>query len=522
MGTKNAWQGMDSLEVPKAFRPLVLSSSLEEAHAFQQERLTQIQAILTHEPYVFLTGLSGVGKSTFVQQVLSQHASIYYDEQALEAFANDTSPGQKILFIDEANLKNSDWCMFEGLYQAPPYLLVEGQKYPVNSHKIVFAGNPCNYGDERHVPDFFSRHGNCLVFQPLPAANLYEEVLKPCFKDKEVPIEFCQALIEQYQLLIQFSKDELLVSPRELQMIVLLAIAYHVKHPETDIRLVGKHFAHTVLYPLVPKDHQTTFLQRFPTPASLPLISPETKDYQITSSRKPITQQLLHYLALREFRQQSTNPTQQYGGLGGMIIEGEPGIGKSELVIKTLVSQGFTQGHIEHVASGKVFYKLPVSMSTKDKETLLLKAFDEGAVVIVDEINSAPMMERLLNELLMGRTPDGKLPKKAGFTLIGTQNPMSMGGRQAQSTALSRRLQTLILPDLTTAEKVMILCHKGLRIGQAYELAKKGMPFREMNRCARHLIEQKTQNVSYQSNYSIFNEKSAATQVAPHHPHKSC
>ena len=132
------------------------------------------------------------------------------------------------------------------------------------------------------------------------------------------------------------------------------------------------------------------------------------------------------------------NNEQLYGGLGGIIIEGEPGIGKSELVTANLVAHGYKEG-ID-------FYRIPVSMQAEEKEKLLLKAFDEGAIVIMDEINSAPMMERLMNDLLMNKKPNGEPPKKPGFMIIGTQNPAPMGGRQTPSNAMKRRMITEYLP----------------------------------------------------------------------------
>jgi hypothetical protein len=82
--------------------------------------------------------------------------------------------------------------------------------------------------------------------------------------------------------------------------------------------------------------------------------------------------------------------------------------------------------------------------------------------VIIDEINSSPMMERLLNDLLMGKTPEGKRPEKPGFMLIGTQNPVTMAGRREQSVALSRRLIKAVLPNYTAEEMTLILVNKGL------------------------------------------------------------
>jgi MoxR-like ATPase len=107
---------------------------------------------------------------------------------------------------------------------------------------------------------------------------------------------------------------------------------------------------------------------------------------------------------------------------------------------------------------------MPVSMGLDDKENLLIKAFNEGAVVMIDEINSSPMMERLLNDLLMGKNPRDttRAPEKPGFMIIGTQNPISMAGRRAASTALKRRLITTELPEYNTTEISEILLQKGV------------------------------------------------------------
>lgn len=105
---------------------------------------------------------------------------------------------------------------------------------------------------------------------------------------------------------------------------------------------------------------------------------------------------------------------------------------------------------------------MPVSMSLNEKTDLLLKAFHEGAVVIIDEINSSPMMERLLNSLLMGKTLDSQRSKNLGFMIIGTQNPVTMAGRRAPSTALQRRLITTELPQYNVEEMKAILQTKGI------------------------------------------------------------
>ena len=129
--------------------------------------------------------------------------------------------------------------------------------------------------------------------------------------------------------------------------------------------------------------------------------------------------------------------------------------------------------------SDKPFYRMPVSMPPDEKEKLLVKAFHEGAVVIIDEMNSSPMMERLLNALLTGKSPDGKnptttdlTPTKPGFMVIGTQNPVTMAGRHAASTALLRRMATLELSPYSTKEACEILVLKGLPLDTADAMAK--------------------------------------------------
>jgi len=113
----------------------------------------------------------------------------------------------------------------------------------------------------------------------------------------------------------------------------------------------------------------------------------------------------------------------------------------------------------EDIKDEKVFYHLKLSMSKTDREKLLLKAFDEGAVVVIDEINSSTMMERLLNDLLMGKNPYAAdpRPKHPGFMVIGTQNPVTMAGRRAASTALSRRLYREELPPYPRNEILEII-----------------------------------------------------------------
>lgn len=197
--------------------------------------------------------------------------------------------------------------------------------------------------------------------------------------------------------------------------------------------------------------------------------------FLITTSRQPIYKQLVKRLDLRKWRQQTAelNDAQNYGGLGGFIIEGNPGIGKSELVIAVLIAQGYQQEHDLRMPTTKTnpFYMMPVSMVLEEKKALLLKAFNEGAVVVIDEINSSPMMEQWLNALLMGKTINSQRPQHPGFMVIGTQNPITMAGRRAVGTALEHRSIMVELAEYNQDEIQIILLAKGFSEQEASDLA---------------------------------------------------
>ncbi len=477
----DAWLGMKTLSggTTVSSEELDIKNSEAECTAFTQARLTQVNAVLNIQPYVFLTGLTGVGKSTFVETELCKEDILYQSENDIENWALDaTSEKRLILFIDEANLSHRQWTEFEGLYQKPPNVLVNGKLYPLTqNHKVVFAGNPVNYGDERVLAPFFERHGNAVLFTPLTPAVIYEKILKPVFENTQIQIHpIAEQILEVYRFVCQCSTTEILISPRELQMMALMFIANAASSTE---KRNSEHFIYTLARNLVPESRRLEFDKKFPRP-SIEYVS-ATKDvtYLVTESRFALSQQLNDLLELREWRrknQTTLNTVQKAGGLGGLIIEGAPGIGKSEQVIASLRARGYEQEHDfdKPTIKDKLFYRMSVSMTLTQKQALLVKAFNEGAVVMIDEINSSPMMERLLNDLLMGKKPGGQQegPVKPGFMIIATQNPVTMAGRRAPSTAILRRCITHDLPEYHFNEIVSVLISKGITFEVAEEMTK--------------------------------------------------
>lgn len=489
--TKDPWIGMRQLpSFSKTDSKVNLSDSKKISENFTQQRINSVNHILQNSPFVFLSGLSGIGKSTFVQKELLSElknettpGKLFQSENQIKAWAEEKNPGRKILFIDEANIGKRSWNEFEGLFHTPPNILIDGKVYRLtNEHQVIFAGNPVSYGDERQLAPFFSRHGNALLFEPLPPEYIYEYILKPIFKNSPAEIyqeKVSEILLTMYQFFQKHSRDQVLISPRELQMMALLVVSHsEVLTNETEAITLAEYFAYKIGADLSPDGIRAEFVKLFePKQNLLPAEdSTDEKGFLVTHSRQSIVNHLDHLLHLRNFRTENKylNEDQLYGGLGGLILEGNPAAGKSDLVISHLRYLGFQEKHFNSLVADKeinIFYRMPVSMNLQEKEAFLLKAFNEGAIVIIDEINSSPMMERLLNTLTMGKTPEGVRPKRPGFTIIGTQNPITMAGRRAASTALSRRLTTLPVPNYTRNELEEILVNRGVNLSQAKQMA---------------------------------------------------
>jgi MoxR-like ATPase len=539
----NAWLGMKSLSGPTQASTAMLdiTTSGDECAAFNQARLAQVNAVLDSQPYVFLTGLTGVGKSTFVETELCKDDALFLTEDSIEKWAMDSSDKRKVLFLDEANLSPRQWSEFEGLYQQPPHVLVNGKLHILSPHhKVVFAGNPVNYGDERTLAAFFERHGNAVLFTPLPPAVIYEKILKPVFEGVNIDIEpIVQRILDVYRFVCGCSSSEILISPRELQMMALMTIAKAGKDPQ-NIQAFVEHFSYSLARNLIPKTMRTGFDAKFApkNPIQMaPDANPNTTFF-VTESRRELSQQIDDILQMREWRRSETtlNTAQKAGGLGGLIIEGPPGIGKSELVISALITRGYQQEHDFSRPSQKqnLFYRMPITMGLNEKRAFLLKAFHEGAVVVIDEMNSSPMMERLLNDLLMGKTPEGQAeaPVKPGFMIIATQNPVTMAGRRAASTAIRRRCITHDLPEYKPEEIQHTLVSKGIPPNEAQamtEAYEKNRIYAIKNQLSpvpnfRHLIHlaeqiQKTnalvnEDTPEVSKFSLFSPSSSDTTAA--------
>ena len=476
--SQRAWDGLSALRPSILISEFNPESSENDAKGYLDARQSAFNQAIQDEPYVFLAGLTGVGKSRFVENELSDR-TLFHGEASIHEWGKASPEKKPTLFLDEANLSTRQWSELEGLFNTPPALVIDGKYHILTEHhKVIFAGNPLSYGDERKLAPLFARHGNSIVFEPLSNAFIYEKTLKPILKEQFDPKDYeliGKELLRAYDFLIEVSRDEVLISPRQIQMMALAVIDYHHRFPNADIQEIARFQARHIAYPLVPRQHLERFNQAFPPVDRTAMLKDhehpklEFKRFQATPSRDMALWQLTDFLSLRTFQRETdiSNSALRLGGLHRFVIEGEPGIGKSQMVIELMAGMGLHKLQLGDAQAPEIkngFYCLSASMQLSLQEAILLKAFDDGAIVLIDEINSMPTLEKMLNSLLDGKHPkdDNRPPRNPGFRILGTQNPPTMAGRRLASPALENRTQTIRLSPYPEKDMHTILERMGV------------------------------------------------------------
>ncbi len=449
------------------------SKSETKSNDFFKARGELIGNALENNPYVFISGFTGVGKSTFIEKHMP---NALWGEEKLQQWAGNLEGG--ILFLDEANINQRQWSEFEGLFQNPPTMLINGKpKQLTPNHKVIFAGNPIAAGGERQLARLFERHGNAVVFQPLTANVVYEKILKPIFSGTLLEsrlAELSAPLLDAYNLMVSLSDDKILVTPRQLKFIAMMTIAACHENKNLDPLEVLRVKARTVLIPLLGENHHSlnSISPKDPPAPEAPtqMAAKLGDDFYVTPSRQKSVDAIKDMLSVRHYQKnlrdsKKLNSDQARGGVCSLILEGMPGTGKTQLIQAVLKSKDFheatydKEGNLEPGQSDDTYLMIPATLSATEKSSRLIQAFNVGLLVVMDEANASPDMEELMNELKMG-THQGKASKNPGFVILGTQNPFSMGARQKGSTAKDKREHKIMLGEYPRLEMIDIAYHK--------------------------------------------------------------
>ena len=420
--------------------------SLSQGLFVHPENPTSPEAVLSYlkeHPFVFLLSETGAGKSYFVERVLKDHnpsLHIHHGLEKLKAWAESDG----LLFLDEANLAAEHFHVFDNLARGERSIWIEGQYYHLSpEHHVIFAGNPKQY-EGRFESDLLKRFPYYLEFKGQRLDNILSPLLES-FENKEHLIHIINTY---YQKALDAGLN---ITPRNAQMMCLnafilkqlpnthalpddfliqYAVLKEIENLNTSLKLTDEL-----------EDKGLTNIEAARTSQLPPLTD---ADFIWTKSRIKTALAIQALLSIRQSKIEGT--FDQALGINGVVLEGSPGLGKSRLLHALLQGQ-------------KASYTIISTTHPDDMRRQLLKAFNEGQVALIDELNSFPD-EQLLNALLSGTDLDGNPPKKPGFCLLATQNPMTYQGRQSLSKALSNRLLTLNLEHYESGELEDILQKK--------------------------------------------------------------
>lgn len=419
-----------------------LDNSQEESQKFIKQRKDNFLQLLENNQMLRLVGHSGVGKSGLIKEFKENNedtVEIYRELSSFEDWANDKSDKKKILFIDESNIEDTHFTIFSPLKKdGNKRLLHHGKFYDLDeNHKVVFACNPKEYGGGRVSQKLFDDSEIPVMYlRDFTASYIYEELLKkpifdginPLFKEGNKPIfsekkfkEVCQNLIAEYkQINSESNLDEAnQETVRELQEKTLLALDdIFAQNKYREIR--SENFVST----------EATFntenaLRRF-------ISIRENQKYEIFGNNLV--------------------------GLNGFLLEGESGVGKSEMIEAILKDKKIDEKKLEdEFSSSKLsYYKIDANMSLDVKKQIIAKAYEEGNIVRIDELNSCidDGFEKILNLALTGDHPLGenKTPQ-TGFMVISSINSVASKGRSPISPAMLHRFNVVKAKNLKEYSK---------------------------------------------------------------------
>lgn len=561
-GDKNkAWEGMEQLDRPYRITDEDLAkldrTDADRALA-KRDKLLEDAFQQGNRNFAFIIGESGTGKTTTILKRFFKQLGKdglprkhWVGKDKIAQWAEDQSPGEKYLLLDEFNADGKNWTEFEGLRRNPPVVVVGNTCITLTpNHKVFFVGNPRSNGGTRNDPHILKRHGNTTVIDPLEPCVLYQDKLKPILecllhvnvvedleekladesevlaqqlfgdfspveasskskpKEKqkhvvdralfdEIPIPPIalevketppptldikalsrSTFLKSLQFLTNISPGKSLMSPRELTAMALYTVSYCRRNPTADPKIVARYYAYTIAKPLVPSEHRAAFealwgeVSKLPRP---PVGYPKDrkKSVLITTSNRAAWDAINDALDLRELRLAHPELAALHEpGLENVILEGEAGLGKSELILQALEMRGYIKRDVhseieipeETLRAKKYFYVISANMPVDKIKELEIRAFHEGVPIVTDEMNTGPALEPLRNELSMG-TYLGKPAKEAGFLRAGSRNPPTQKGRQRPSNASQRRTREVGMPHYQKPETLNVLRHKGLFIG---------------------------------------------------------
>ncbi len=450
------------------FNDLIEGLQLTAGIMKEKSQATEAKDVLDYlarHPFVFLCSESGEGKSYFVHHVLKEHAqeqgrrlAVYNGLEKLKDWASQHDT-EAVLFIDEANLLAEHFMLFDSFAKGEREIWIEGNRYPLGAqHHLIFAGNPKQY-EGRFEADLFRRFPCYLQFHSQGLQHILEPLLF-FIEDNDEKQIFLDLIDSYYQMAHEAG---LQMTARNAQMICLRYFILKNMEPvsrcfkndflqnyallsEFGVLCMDKKETSTIRQalkePMNWRENKSFFhnaMDLYRRPCQQP-----ADNYVLTPSRQKAKRAIETFLSIRQVKLKSRFP--QDAGINGILFEGEPGLGKSQLCMSMLKEHGIS-------------YLCLAPGDHQKARDRVLHAFHQGMGVIVDEFNSFAD-EELWNAVLSGYDLDGKPANQPGFFVFATQNPISLHGRKPLSPALTNRMMLFKLSHYNESELVSILEEK--------------------------------------------------------------
>lgn len=438
----------------------------EKSEMHVPKRQRQVGTLLddADPPILMVKGEAGVGKTFTVLTLLKEEKNtvVHNGEAAIEAWLTGSPPGNRhLLLLDEANLAQpGKWDFLKGMMRDPKVIYYNNREYTLSpQHRVILTGNFENYPGRYYHP-FIQHYAETLHFK-MPEDEYLEKsvigrLLPRMSPDDHHRILKAYHLIKKHNPTFGFSHRDL---ENVTQRINVLLNDEKDITPANDklLRACIAEFAGTISELAKRQQFSTELRKELGMPpvaevktGPMPMLR-VSASLSIPNESAYVLECIKQALQIRESNLDAK--AEETYHKRGLLIEGEPGVGKSTLIKAVLEENGFTRASLDvtaddkHIAGAKRYYE--VSAGSAEAQRILLKAFHEGAAVILDELNLDDTIETLLNQLLTGLDPDGNLASRKGFMLFASQNPSHEAGRVAVSNALRNRLHFMYMNTFT-------------------------------------------------------------------------
>jgi MoxR-like ATPase len=464
-------------ELPREIFTEILDESLSADDYIQSRKQLLLQALST-SPAVQLMGPPGVGKSSLIREFERDQKSkvdageipetkIYREIQNLEAWAKDDSTDSlKILFIDEANLDDKHLTQFADLLRGGREILIKNsagqtERIPLNEHhRIVFAGNPLAVGGDRRAQKLFEIFPTPEIhLQAFSKNYLLERLLGPILG---MPINRDEEAIKTW--LTEYYVFGLNI--RELQEKALTWQAQKLDLSSMIASGAGVGAGAGAGAGDGSSETQVT------SPASP---SQKNNDFILTPNLQDIYAKINQFVRVRRAQTLGLLSQDTQGlGLGGVFIQGRPGFGKTEL-IRAILQENHYQplpdfshasssddlGSLSLGSPGNFYDKIEAGIPLEEKKARLLRAFENGWAVWIDEFDACTTgLEKFMNALMTGQHPEtGKKATHPAFMVLATGNGAAMAGRKKLSSAAESRFLNFDMPTYSKEDLQAVIRH---------------------------------------------------------------